>query len=72
MREYYVLRSLSHDPDTPTYMEALSVEHTYEYYKGMDDGIQSLMRKDTWDIVSRKLIYDHNALIWNMVFQVQE
>ena len=24
--KYYVLKSLSHDPNTPTYMEALSVE----------------------------------------------
>ena len=28
MREYYVLKSRSHDTDTPTFMEALSVENT--------------------------------------------
>ena len=28
----------------------------------MDDEIQSLMRRDTWDIVSRKSGADHNVL----------
>ena len=37
MGEYYVLKSQSHDPDTPNYMEALSGENTDEYFKEMDD-----------------------------------
>ena len=37
MRESYVLKSRSHDPDTPTYMEGLSGGNSYEYYKAMDD-----------------------------------
>ena len=37
----------SHDPDTPTYIEALSGEHTDEYYKDMDDEIRSLIRRET-------------------------
>ena len=28
MREYYVIKYQSHDPDTPTYMEGLSGENT--------------------------------------------
>ena len=51
IRKYYVLKTQSHDPDTPTYMEALSVKNSEEYIKAMDDEIQSLMRRDTWDIV---------------------
>ena len=37
MREFYVLKSQIHDPDSPTYMEALSGEHANEYFKAMDD-----------------------------------
>ena len=47
MRESYVLKSQSHDPDTPTYMEPFSGENSEEYFKAMDDEIQSLMRRDT-------------------------
>ena len=62
MREYYALKTQSHDPDTPTYMEALSGKNLEEYFKAMDDEIQSLMRRDTWEIVLRKSIADHNVL----------
>ena len=37
MRESYALKTQSHDPDTPTYMEALSGENSEEYFKVMDD-----------------------------------
>ena len=37
MRESYALKTQSHDPDTPTYMEALSGENLEEYFKAMDD-----------------------------------
>ena len=47
MRESYALKTQSHDPDTPTYMEALSGENSEEYYKAMYDEIQILMRIDT-------------------------
>ena len=53
MRKSYVLKYQIYYPDTPTYMEALSVEHTYEYYKIMDDKIQSPMIRDIWDIFLR-------------------
>ena len=33
-----------------------------EYYKAVDDEIQSLMGRDTLDIVSRKSVSDHNVL----------
>ena len=50
MREYYGLKSQGHDPDSPMYIEALSCEHADEYYKVMDDKIQSRIRRDTWEI----------------------
>ena len=62
MRESYALKNQSHDPDTPTYMEALSGKNSEEYFKSMDDEIQSLMRRDAWEIVSRKSVADHNVL----------
>ena len=39
-----------------------SNENTNEYFKAMDDEIQSLMRRDTWEIVSRKSVADHNII----------
>ena len=62
MRKYYVIKSQSHNPDTPTYMEALSGEIAEEYFKSMYDEIKSIMRRDTWDIVSRKSVADQNVL----------
>ena len=62
MRESYDIKTQIHDPDTPTYMEALSGENSEEYFKAMDDEIQSLMRRDTLEIVSRKSVDDHNML----------
>ena len=61
-RESYALKTQIHDPDTPTYMEALSGENLEEYVKAMDDEIQSIMRRDTWEILSRKSVADHNEL----------
>ena len=55
-------RSMGQDPDTPTYMEALSGENSEEYFKAMDDEIQSLTRRDTWEIDSMKSVADHNML----------
>ena len=62
MRESNALKTQSHDSDTPTYMEALSGENTDEYFKAMDDENQSLTRSDTWEIVLRKSVSDHNVL----------
>ena len=61
-RESYALKTQSYDHDTPTYMEALSGKNLEEYFKATDDEIQSLMRRDTWEIVSRKSVADHNML----------
>ena len=61
-RESYAIKTQSHDPDTPTYMEALSGENSEEYFKTMDDKIRNLMRMDTWKIVSRKSVADHNII----------
>ena len=44
-------------------MEALSSEHIDEYYKKTDDEIQSLVRRDTWEIVSKNSIADTNVII---------
>ena len=62
MREYYALNTQSHDPDTPTYLKALSGENLEEYFKAMDDEIQSLTRRDTLEIVLRKSVADYNVL----------
>ena len=62
MSEYYALKTQSHDPDTTTYMEALSGKNTEECFKAMDDEIQILMRRDTWEIILRKSVADHNVL----------
>ena len=62
MREYYVLKYQSQYHDTPTEMDILSGENTDEYFKAMDDGIQSLMRRDTRKISIRKSIDDQNVL----------
>ena len=62
MRESYTLKTQSHDPDTPTYMEALSGKNSEEYFKAMNDEIQSLTGRDTWEIVLRKSVADHNVL----------
>ena len=62
MRESYVIKSQSHNPDNTTYMEALSGENEEEYFKAMDDKIQSLIRRDTWEIVLRRSVDDHNVL----------
>ena len=43
-------------------MEALSGENLEEYFMAMDDEIQSIMRRDTWEIVLRKSVADHNVL----------
>ena len=62
MRESYARKTQSHDPYTPTYMEALSGENLKEYFKAMNDEIQSLMRRDTWKIFLRKSVADLNVL----------
>ena len=52
----------SHDSETPTYKEALSGKNLEEYFKAMYDEIQSLMRRETLDIFSRKSLADNNVL----------
>ena len=37
-------------------------ENTDEYFKEMNNEIQSLTRRDTWDIFSKKSVADHNML----------
>ena len=51
----------SHDTDTLTKMEFLSVEHIDEYYKAIDDKIQSLMRRYSRENISRNSVDDHNV-----------
>ena len=52
-------------------MEALSGENLEEYFKAMDDEIKSLMRRETWEIVLRKSVADHNVLpvTWSFKFK---
>ena len=42
-----------------------------KYFKEMDDEIQSLMRRDTLEIVSRKSVADHNVIqeTWSFKFK---
>ena len=69
MRDSHIIKPQSHDPDTPTYMEALSGESAEEYFKAVDDEIQSLIRRDTWEIVLRKLISDPNVIMGTCSFK---
>ena len=69
MIESYVLKTQSHDSDTPTYMNPLSGKNLEEYFKAMDDEIQSIMRRDTWYIISRKSVSDHNVLLGTWSFK---
>ena len=62
MRESYVIKYQIHNTDTRTFMEALSGENTEEYFRVMDDEIQILMIRDTWEIFLRKSFADHNVL----------
>ena len=62
MRESYVLKSQIHNTDNPTYIEDLSGESAEEYFKAMDDEIKSLMRSNTWEIVSSKSVDDQNMI----------
>ena len=62
MKDSYALKAQSLDPDTPTYMEALLGENSEEYFKAMDDEIQSIIRRDTWEIAFRKSVADHNVI----------
>ena len=62
MREYYFIKYQIHDTYAPTFMEALTGNNSGEYFKATDDEIQSLMRRDTWEIVSRNSVADHNVL----------
>ena len=50
-------------------MEELPGENTEEYFKAMDDEIQSLTRRDTWEIVSRKSVADHNVILGTWYFK---
>ena len=44
-------------------METLSGKNTDEYFKAMDDEIQSLLRRDTWGVVLRKSISHYNMFL---------
>ena len=48
-----------------------SNENTDEYFRAMDDEIQSLMIRYTWEIVSRKSVADHNMIpgTWSLKFK---
>ena len=72
MRESYVLNSEIHNTYTPTYMEALSGEHADEYYKDVDDEIQSLMIRDTLDVYFKEVSCQSQRASRNIFLQVQE
>ena len=45
-------------------MEAISVEHSDEYYKDVDDNIKSLIRRYTLKVVPRNYVSDHIIISW--------
>ena len=51
IRESYSLKSKNQYPDTPIYMEVLIGEHADEYYKAVNDEVQSLIRRYIWEAV---------------------
>ena len=53
-------------------MEALSDEHLGECYKSMDDKIQSLVRRYTWDFVPMKSVADNNVLPGTWYFECKQ
>ena len=64
----YVIKSQIHDPGTPTHMEKLWGENLDEFCKAMDDEIQSLIRRDTWEIFQGiqfliKMCFQENSLL---------
>ena len=69
--ESYTLKTQSHDSDTPAYIEALSGKNSEEYFNAMDDEIQSIIRRDTWEIVSMNSVDDHNVLpgTWSLKYK---
>jgi hypothetical protein len=51
-----------YDPDTPSYMEAMSGDNAEDYWVTMKGEIDSLVKRQTWDIVPRSSCAP-NALI---------
>ena len=41
------------DPDTPSYVEALSGDHAEQYWIAMRDEIDALVKRKTWEVVLR-------------------
>ena len=62
MREYFALKYLNHNTDTPTHMEAVLGEHAGEYYKAIDDEIHILMISYTWEVITRNSVAYNNVL----------
>ena len=46
----------ANDPDTPTYREAIFGEHGEEYWTAMKNEIEALVKRQTWDIMTRNQV----------------
>ena len=42
-----------HDPDTPSYVEAMSGEQSEDYWRAMQEEISALVKRNTWEILPR-------------------
>jgi len=51
------------DPDTPNYTEAMSGEDSESYWRAMNDEIKSLVKRDTWEAVSRSEVPDGEDVV---------
>jgi len=52
----YVAKLKKHDPDNPTYMEAMSGDDAQHYVEAMQQEILALLHQRTWTRVDRKAV----------------
>lgn len=46
----------AHDPDSPSFTEAITGEYADEYWKAMDEEVRNLEKRGTWTMIPRKSI----------------
>ena len=68
MSEAFVAKSKS-DPDTPTYLEALTGDHAEGYYQAMEEEIKNLERRMTWKVVPRSSVGSHPVIPTTWAFK---
>ena len=53
-------------------MKELSSEHEEYYYKYKDKYIHIITRRDTWEVVPREIVLDHNVFIGEWTFKYNQ